>query len=81
MRIRFRHFAPLIAAGAMAAAVAVAPPAAAISNTTSCQEKGAASVCQRQGHSSIHVSPPTRATQPFGFGVGFGPMNPLWLLG
>ncbi|MGY4710531.1 hypothetical protein ACXDF8_13395 [Mycolicibacterium sp. CBM1] len=81
MKIRLRHLAPLIAAGAAATAIAVAPPAAAISNTTTCNEKGAASVCQRQGHSSIHVSPPVRPNQPFGFGTGFGPINPLWLLG
>jgi hypothetical protein len=81
MRIRFRHLAPLIAAGAAAATIAVAPPAGAIANTTQCNDKGSASVCQRQGHSSIHVSPPPRANNQFGFRPGFGPMNPLWALG
>lgn len=81
MIIRFRHVAPLIAAGAAATAIAFAPPASAIANTTTCNDKGSASVCQRQGHSSIHTSPPPRANQPFGFRMGFGPMNPLWALG
>jgi hypothetical protein len=81
MMKRFRFLAPLIAAGAAATAIAVAPPAAAIANTTACTDKGAASVCQRQGHSSIHVSPPARANQPFGFRFGFGQMNPMWALG
>ena len=80
MRIRFRHLAPLIAAGAAAATIAVAPPAGAIANTTQCNDKGSASVCQRQGHSSIRVSPPPQVNRPFGFQNG-GPMNPLWALG
>lgn len=80
MKIKLRHLAPLVAAGAAAATIAVAPPAGAIVNTTQCNDKGAASVCQRQGHSSIHTTPP-RVNRPFGFQMGFGPMNPLWALG
>ena len=79
MRIKLRHLAtPLIAAGAAAAAIAVAPSAAAGVNTTTCNDKGAASVCERQGHSSIHVSPAPRVNQPFGFGFG---QIPLWAIG
>ena len=79
MRIKLRHLAtPLIAAGAAAAAIAVAPSAAAGVNTTTCNDKGAASVCERQGHSSIHVSPAPRGNQPCGFGFG---QNPLWAIG
>ncbi len=84
MRIKLRHLAtPLIAAGAAAAAIAVAPSAAATVNTTTCNERGAASVCQRQGHSSIHVDRPARANQSFGMGnFGTGPGQiPLWAIG
>ncbi|MCB0941659.1 MAG: hypothetical protein KDB72_15655 [Mycobacterium sp.] len=80
MRIRLRYLTPLLAAGAAAAAIAVAPPASANPNPTTCNNKGAASHCQRAGHSSIHVSPPVRAPQPFGSGrFGFTPMNPQLL--
>ena len=84
MRIKLRHLAtPLIAAGAAAAAIAMAPSATAGVNTTTCNEKGTASVCQRQGHSSIHVDRPARANQSFGFGnFGSGPGQiPLWAIG
>ena len=58
MRIKLRHLAtPLIAVGAAAAAIAVAPSAAAGVNTTTCNDKGTASVCQRQGHSSLPRTP------------------------
>jgi hypothetical protein len=73
--------APLIVAGATAASIALAPSASAASNSTACRDKGSATVCQRQGHSSIRVDTPNRAGQPFGFNFGFGPMNPLWALG
>ncbi len=82
MRIKLRNLAiSLIATGAAAAAIAVAPNAAASVNPTNCNDKGGASVCQRQGHSSIRVDPPPRANQrlfgPFGTGPG---MIPLWAL-
>lgn len=80
MRLRFRHLTPLLAAGAAAAAIAVAPSASASPNPTMCHDKGGANHCQRTGHSSIHVAPPPRAQQPFGFGVS-GPINPLFAIG
>jgi hypothetical protein len=82
MRRKLSHLmAPLLVAGTAAATIALAPTASAASNSTSCRDKGGATVCQRDGHSSIRVDPPTRANQPFGFNFGFGPMNPLWALG
>ncbi|QEN13163.1 hypothetical protein ACRDU6_11155 [Mycolicibacterium sp. ELW1] len=73
--------APLILAGVTAVTAALAPVAGAASNTAACRDNGGASLCQRQGHASIKVDKPSRAPQPFGFNIGFGPMNPLWALG
>lgn len=82
MRRTLSHLvAPLIVAGAAAATIALAPNASAASNSTSCRNNGGATVCQRDGHSSIRTENPTRANQPFGFNFGFGPMNPVWALG
>ncbi|MCB0937523.1 MAG: hypothetical protein KDB55_16185 [Mycobacterium sp.] len=79
MRIRSRYLAPMLVAAAAAAAIAAAPSAAATSNPTTCHNKGAANHCARAGHSSIVATPPVRAQQPFGFNLGFGPMNPQLL--
>ena len=79
MRVKLRQLvAPLVVAGAAAMAIAVAPAAQAANNMADCRDKGGASVCQRQGHSSIHVSPPPRGNQ---FQFGFGQMSLMWLLG
>lgn len=79
MRTMFRYLTPLLVAGAAAAAIAAAPAASATPNPTTCHNKGAASHCQRTGHASIHVSPPNRAQQPFGFRLGFTPLSPQML--
>ena len=55
-----RHLVPLFAAVA-AGAIALAPTAGATSNPAGCRESGAARVCQKQGHSSLHAKPTTRA--------------------
>lgn len=79
MRLKLRQLvAPLVVAGAAAITIAVAPAAQASANPPDCRDKGGAAVCQRQGHSSIHVSPPPRGNQ---FQFGFGQMSPMWLLG
>lgn len=79
MRLKLRQLvAPLVVAGATAVTIAVAPVAQAANNPPECRDKGGASLCQRQGHSSIHVSPPPRGNQ---FQFGFGQMSPMWLLG
>lgn len=77
MTIKFRHLAPVVATGAAALAFALAPTAAAAPNPADCQNKGAATICQKQGHAYIHATPPaTSPQQAFGFnGI------PIWALG
>lgn len=58
MKIAVRFLAPLIAA-AVGSAV-LAPTAGATSNPVGCRESGAAKVCQKQGHSSLHAKPTPR---------------------
>lgn len=67
--------AAVIGAGAAAAAVLFAPVAGA--TAADCSENGAASVCTRDGHSSIYATPNTDvqtfnivpgASSPFGSG-------------
>ena len=60
MNSAVRYLAPLLAAVA-AGAVALAPAAGATSNPVGCREAGAAKVCQKQGHASLHAKPTTRA--------------------
>ena len=50
MTVKFRHLAPVVAAGAAAFALSLAPTAAAAPNPADCQNRGAATMCQRQGH-------------------------------
>ncbi len=77
MTIKLRHLAPLVAAGAAALAVSLAPSAGAAPNPIDCLDKGGATMCQKQGHARIHTAPPvTSPQQPFGFnGI------PIWALG
>lgn len=75
---------PILAVGALAAA----PAAAAGSNTATCSEIGTATVCQKQGHTSLRAEPPT-VSSPAGSlfssqwlpGYGQGPMPPVLALG
>jgi hypothetical protein len=77
MTIKLRHLAPLVAAGAAALAVSLAPSAAAAPNPIDCLDRGGATTCQKQGHARIHATPPaTSPQQAFGFnGI------PMWVLG
>lgn len=59
MKTALRYLAPLLAVAA-AGAVALAPTAAATSNPVGCRESGAAKICQKQGHSSLHAKPTPR---------------------
>ena len=77
MSIKLRHLTPFLIAGAAAAAIAAAPSASASSGPAKCNDDGAASHCQRAGHSSIHVAPPARAEQPFR--LGFTQLTPQML--
>ena len=54
-----RHLVPLFAAVA-AGAIALAPTAGATSNPVGCRESGAAKVCHKQGHASLHAKPTPR---------------------
>ena len=57
MKIKPRSFAMLLGAGAVAAAIASAPGAAA-ANVTSTHDSGGSTTTQRPGHVSIHTTPP-----------------------
>jgi hypothetical protein len=57
MTIKLRYFAPLLVAGAAAAAIAVAPGASAASVTTTV-DSGSATTTQRPGHVAIQANPP-----------------------
>lgn len=80
---RTRLIASLVAAIGAAAAIATAPTAGATSNPSTCRESGAAKVCQKQGHSSLHAKPVPRGTSGQLFssawlpGYGRGHLPPL----
>lgn len=71
----------LIAGGALAAAVALAPVAAAGSNDMDCNTRGGASVCQKTGHSFIDASPESTRTGTGNWPFNAGPMPPIWAVG
>ena len=60
MNTAVRYLSPLLAVLA-AGAVALAPAAGATSNPVGCRESGGAKVCSKQGHSSLHAKPTSRA--------------------
>lgn len=68
-----KFIAPLLLAGAAAAAVAFAPAAAA-GSSADCNDNGPASVCTRSGHAAIYAEPAQRMQ---GFSVAPGGMNPF----
>lgn len=82
MKIAVRLIAPLVAAAA-AGSIALAPAASASENPASCRESGAARVCQKQGHSSLHAKPTPRNpngtlfSSPWLPGYGKGILPPL----
>lgn len=71
--------APAFLIGAAAAAIAAAPIAGA--TAAQCNDTGMASVCQRTGHNAIVATPDTvRSNSGFGWGLGSGPMPPVWAM-
>ena len=83
--IRFPRWALLPAAAALAAGMAmVAAPAAGADNDPSCSSSGSGTLCQKQGHSSLHARPAMPRGQSSLFdpgylpGYGRGPMVPIW---
>lgn len=72
--------APIFLAGAAAAAVALAPTAAA-DNASQCQDNGMTSVCSKSGHAAIVATPgDTRAGGAGYWPFGSGPTPPIWAL-
>lgn len=66
MTITARFIAPLLAAGAVTAAIAAAPNASAAEVRT-CANGGGATTCQSPGNAEIHTDqPPVRAPQMYG---------------
>lgn len=78
---RMLWLAPLAVAGTLA--MAVVPTAHASSDPATCRDSGAAKICQRPGHTSLHTSP--KVTAPSGTlfgsawlpGYGRGQLPPL----
>jgi len=73
MRIKLAHFAPILGAAAVAAAISAAPIASAApgaqSATTpqqSCTGSGAGTICQSPGNNQINDAPPPVQFYPYG---------------
>ena len=75
-----KFFASALLAGTAAAAIALAPGASA--SVSECQENGAASICQRPGHSAIYATPNEmgKANNGIGWPAGSGQMPSILAL-
>jgi hypothetical protein len=60
-----------------AAVIVTAPTAGAEPGDMQCGKRGAASKCQKPGHSSLHSEPATQPLMPTGQGL----MRPGWMPG
>lgn len=79
--MRTTAIAPILMAGAAAAAVALAPTAAASSNESQCRDNGMTSVCSKSGHAAIVATPgETRAGGGAYWPFGAGPTPPVWAM-
>jgi hypothetical protein len=76
MNIRMRFIAPVLAGGAIAAAIAAAPGAAAAPGST-CSNGGGATICQRPGHAAIDAAPP-QVSPPRSYGQFASPLPFLY---
>ena len=80
MRINPKYLTPVLAAGAAALAITVAPIAAAAPTPLqqSCTDSGAGTVCQSPGNAQITATPPPVSYDPYGYdgfllgGFGYG---------
>ena len=77
MSIKLNYIAPLLAAGAAALAITVAPIAAAASTPTkgACDAGVTGSICETPGNVEINDSPPPVSYDPYGddgFLLGYG---------
>jgi hypothetical protein len=77
MRIKLSYFTPLLAAGAVAAAIAAAPTAMAASLPSGCYMMGPDPVCP-DTHSTLISSPPGNSQINASPPVTFGPQYPYW---
>lgn len=78
--MRTPFFATLTLAGVAAAAIALAPAAAA-SGTLDCEDSGLSSVCQKAGHAAIVATPGSTTSGSSGYWpFGAGPTPPIWAL-
>ena len=77
MRSKLKYFTPLLATGAVAAAIAAAPTAAAASNAgPSCVTLGPSSTqCQASGNVQINDSPPVHFQPQYPYLNGLGPYH------
>lgn len=87
MNVSLRHLSPLVAAALGATAIALAAPAQGSANPIQCRGGSGATVCQKQGHSSLQSAPTVRAPGQGLFssawlpGYGRGHLPPLIALG
>jgi hypothetical protein len=65
MITRLRLIAPVLAAGAVAAAITAAPTALAASTRT-CDDGGGSTICQSPGNVEVHTEPQVQAPQIYG---------------
>ncbi|HPZ94368.1 MAG TPA: hypothetical protein PK871_05535 [Mycobacterium sp.] len=72
-------FAPIVMAGAAAAAIAFSPAAGA-SNEAQCSDSGLSSVCTKSGHAKIVATPGTTAGGNAYSPFGSGPVPPVWAM-
>lgn len=72
MNTTLRRLLPMIAVVA-AAVIALAPPAQAASSPANCRQSGAATVCQKPGHASLHAKPSVRTPNGSLFGSAWLP--------
>jgi hypothetical protein len=73
MRTIRNYFTPLLAAGAVAAAIAGAPTAAAAPNPVpSCVDLGSSTQCQSSGNVQVNDSPPIHIQPQYPYLGGFG---------
>jgi hypothetical protein len=73
MRVALKMFTPLLAAGAAAATIAVAPIAAAESSSgpqPSCYQSGQGTQCQTPGNVQFNDAPPPVQFYPYGGEAG-----------
>jgi hypothetical protein len=75
MTTKLRFIAPVLAGGAIAAAIAAAPGASAAD--IRCTNGGSATICQKPGHAAIDATPP-QVSPPRSYGQFSSPLPFLY---